>query len=83
MTIVERVTDVFEDEKRTKLVRVTSWEISGTHLPKEKNIPVRLRFGKQSILLNCSHQAGDVFLAFPVTLWVFIKLKWHRLWRSS
>ena len=83
MTIVERVTEVFEDEKRTRPVRVVSWEISGTQLPKEKNIPVRLKFGKQSILMSCSHQDSDVFLAFPVTLWAFIKLKWHRLWRSS
>lgn len=82
MTIIERVSLVWEDEKKTKQVEVKSWEISGTQLPKEKNLPVRLQLGWQLILLNCSYQSGDLFLAFPISAKAYLKLKWHRFWRS-
>lgn len=84
MTIVEKVTQIFEDEKKTKVVQVKSWEISGTSLPHRKNNPVRLHLSGCPILyMNCSHQDGDVFLAFPISFWQFVKLKWHHLWHSS
>jgi hypothetical protein len=80
MTIIERVSEIWVDEKKTQSVKVRSWEISGTSLPKEKNVPVRMQFGKESMYLICSHQDSDVFLAVKVTRWGYLKLKWHRLW---
>lgn len=81
MTIVERLTNVFEDEKRTKSVVVKSWEISGVPLPREKNVPLALRLsGCPAVFLSCSHQNADVFLAFPISFYAYWKLKWHRLW---
>lgn len=84
MTIIERISEVYEDEKCTKKVAVKSWEISGVPLPREKCIPLAMRLsGCPTIFVSCSHQDADIFLAFPISFWAFFKLKWHKLWHSS
>ncbi len=81
MTLIERVTDVWEDEKQTKKVQVRSWELSGVPLPKEKNLPVVLHLSWcRPVYLCCSHQDADIFLAFPISFWGYVKLWWYRLW---
>lgn len=81
MTIVERVAQVFEDEKKTKSVLIRSWEISGVGFPREKNVPVRLKLSCcPPVYMNASHQDGDLFLAFPISCRDWLKLKWHRFW---
>lgn len=80
MIIAEHYVQVYEDEKKEKLVQVRSFEISGVPLAQEKNLPVTIRItGCPPIYLNCSHQGADIFIAFPISVWSYIKLKWHKL----
>jgi hypothetical protein len=82
LTIIERFVKVYEDEKREKPVLVRSFEISGVTLPKEKSVPVIVRMSWcRPLYLSCSHHDADVFVGFPISLWSFVKLKWHRLWK--
>lgn len=81
MTIIERTAEVYADEARTKQMSVKSWELFGVMIPKEKNLPLRLSMsGCPTIYMNCSHQAADLFLAYPISFASYVKLKWHRMW---
>lgn len=85
MTLIERVSLIYEDEKKEKPpVQVRSFEISGVPWPKIKGLPAKVSVtGCPVVYLTCNHQDGDVFLGFPISFWPYVKLRWHRLWRSS
>lgn len=81
MTLIEQATQVYEDEKRTRLVKVRSFEIAGVELPHAKNVPVRISMTGQPVLyLSCSHVGADMYLGHPISFSSYVKLRWYSLW---